>query len=99
MVRLSASFFAAQLWEGSAYMRDYRSISLADARREYLATSTTAMPIAGFIAWSALAVAAYMLGDRLPSFAPFHRGSYPIPAGPRHRQDTRRTRDPVQRQA
>ena len=52
-------------------MRDYSSISLADARREYLATSTTAMPIGGFVAWAGLAVAAYSLGDRLPTFAPF----------------------------
>ncbi len=56
-------------------MKDYSTISLADARRDYLATSTTAMPIGGFIAWGALAVAAYILGDRLPSFAPFMDGS------------------------
>ena len=79
MVRLSPSLSAAQLWEGSAYMRDYQVISLADARRDYLATSTTAMPIAGFIAWSALAVAAYMLADRLPSFAPFIAAAIPFP--------------------
>lgn len=60
-------------------MRDYSSISLSDARRDYLATSTTAMPIGGFIAWSALAVAAYILGDRLPSFAPFVAAAIPFP--------------------
>ena len=60
-------------------MRDYSTISLADARRDYLATSTTAMPIGGFIAWSALAVAAYVLGDRLPSFAPFVAAAIPFP--------------------
>lgn len=60
-------------------MRDYSGISLADARRDYLATSTTAMPIGGFIAWSVLAVAAYVLGSRLPSFAPFVAAAIPFP--------------------
>jgi hypothetical protein len=60
-------------------MRDYSGISLVEARRGYLATSTTAMPIGGFIAWSALAVAAYVLGDRLPSFAPFVAAAIPFP--------------------
>lgn len=60
-------------------MRDYSTISLADARRDYLATSTTGMPIAGFIAWSALAAAAYFLGDRLPGFAPFVAAAIPFP--------------------
>jgi hypothetical protein len=60
-------------------MSDYSAISLADARREYLATSTTAMPIAGFIAWSALATAAYYLGEALPSFAPFIAAAIPFP--------------------
>lgn len=61
------------------HMRDYSTISLADARRDYLATSTTAMPIGGLIAWSALAVAAYILGDKLPSFAPFIAAAIPFP--------------------
>lgn len=60
-------------------MRDYSTISLADARRDYLATSTTAMPIAGLIAWSALALSAYVLGDRLPDFAPFIAAAIPFP--------------------
>ena len=60
-------------------MKDYSTISLADARREYLATSTTAMPIGGFLAWAALAIAAYLLGDRLPSFAPFIAAAIPVP--------------------
>ena len=60
-------------------MRDYPTISLADARRDYLATSTTAMPISGFLAWAALAVAAYLLGDRLPYFAPFIAAAVPFP--------------------
>lgn len=60
-------------------MKDYSGISLADARREYLATSTTAMPIGGFVAWAALAIAAYALGARLPYFAPFVAAAIPFP--------------------
>lgn len=60
-------------------MKDYTTISLAEARRDYLATSTTGMPIGGFIAWAALAIAAYSLGDRLPAFAPFVAAAIPFP--------------------
>jgi hypothetical protein len=60
-------------------MTDYSTITLADSRREYLANCTTAMPIGGFMAWAALAVAAYTLGDRLPSFAPFVAAAAPVP--------------------
>jgi hypothetical protein len=60
-------------------MTDYSTISLADARRDYLANSTTAMPIGGLIAWTALAIAAYVLGDRLPTFAPFVAAAIPVP--------------------
>lgn len=60
-------------------MPDYSQISLAEARRDYLATSTTAMPMGGLIAWAALAVAAYLLGDRMPSFFPFVAAILPVP--------------------
>ena len=60
-------------------MTNYSSITLVDARREYLATSTTAMPIGGLIAWTALALASYVLGDNLPSFAPFVAAASPVP--------------------
>lgn len=60
-------------------MKDYSNISLAAARRDYLATSTTAMPIGGFIAWSVLALAAYLLGDRLPTYVPFIAAAIPFP--------------------
>ncbi|WBH16795.1 DUF7010 family protein [Sphingomonas radiodurans] len=60
-------------------MKDFSTISLADARREYLATSTTAMPIGGFIAWSALAISAFVLGDRLPAFVVFIAAAIPFP--------------------
>lgn len=60
-------------------MIGYSSMSLAEARRPYLATSTMAMPIAGFIAWAALALAAYWLGDRLPTYARFIAAAIPFP--------------------
>ncbi len=60
-------------------MKDYSAVSLGDARREYLATSTTAMSIGGLIAWSALAVSAFFLGDQLPTFAPFVAAAIPVP--------------------
>ncbi|MFS0735561.1 hypothetical protein ABC347_00785 [Sphingomonas sp. 1P06PA] len=60
-------------------MKDYATISLADARRDYLASCTTAMPIAGLLSWSVLAIAAGLLGDRLPSFAPFAAAAAPVP--------------------
>lgn len=60
-------------------MKDYSSISLADARRDYLASSATAMPIGGVLAWAGLAIAAYLLGDRLPEFAPFIAAAIPFP--------------------
>jgi hypothetical protein len=60
-------------------MTDYSTISLAAARREYLANCTTAMPVGGFIAWAALAVAAYVMGDRLPGFLPFIAAAAPVP--------------------
>lgn len=60
-------------------MKDYSTITLAEARREYLATSTTAMPIGGLIAWTALALASYTLGDDLPSFVPFVAAAMPLP--------------------
>ena len=59
--------------------KDYSSISLAEARREYLATSTTAMPMGGLLAWAGLAVAAFILGDRLPFYAPYVAAAAPFP--------------------
>ena len=60
-------------------MQDYSTISLANARREYLANCTTAMPIGGFISWATLAIAAHALGERLPSFVPFVAAAAPVP--------------------
>jgi hypothetical protein len=60
-------------------MTDFNAMPLAEARRAYLASCTTAMPVGGLIAWSALAVAALLLGDRLPAFAPFIAAAAPVP--------------------
>ena len=60
-------------------MRDYSTMPFADVRQDYLATSTTAMPVGGLIAWSGLAVAAYAFGDTLPYFAPFVAAAIPVP--------------------
>ena len=60
-------------------MKDYKTISLAEARRDYLASSTTGMPIAGFIAWSALAIIAFVLGDTMPTWIPFVAAAIPFP--------------------
>lgn len=60
-------------------MRNYSTMPFADVRRDYLATSTTAMPVGGLIAWSMLALASYVFGDRLPYFAPFVAAAIPVP--------------------
>jgi hypothetical protein len=60
-------------------LSDYLDISLVDARREYLANSTTAMPIGGVIAWASLAIAAYFSGTQLPSFVPLVAAAAPVP--------------------
>jgi hypothetical protein len=60
-------------------MRDYSTISLADAREDYLSTSTTAMPIAGLISWGLLSIVSFNMGDRLPTFAPFIAAAIPFP--------------------
>lgn len=64
---------------GEGKMKDYSNVLLAVARRDYLAASTTAMPMAGLVAWLALAIASYILGDRLPFFAPFIAAAIPFP--------------------
>lgn len=86
---IAADRTSAQRWRSSHLnggagrlgerMKDYSTIALAYARRDYLAASTTAMPVAGLIAWAALAVAAYVLGDRFPGFAPFVAAAIPFP--------------------
>ncbi|MBZ6377727.1 hypothetical protein B5C34_03440 [Pacificimonas flava] len=60
-------------------MSDFRAMSLADARRDYLANSTTAMPIGGLIAWGSLAAIAWHMGDDLPVWIPFTAAAAPVP--------------------
>ena len=60
-------------------MKDFSNISLAEARRDYLASSTTAMPIGGLIAWGGLAVAAFLLGKAMPAFVPLTVAALPFP--------------------
>lgn len=64
---------------GHGRMQDYSKVTLGDARREYLATSTTAMPIGGLVSWTSLAAALYVFGDRLPGFAPYIAAALPFP--------------------
>ncbi|WP_158094225.1 DUF7010 family protein [Erythrobacter donghaensis] len=58
---------------------DFSSTSLADARREYLRTSTTGMPIAGLISWASLALALVLLDGQLPAWAVFTAAAAPFP--------------------
>lgn len=60
-------------------MQDYSKISLEDARRDYLATSTTGMPFAGLIAWGALSISAFVLREDLPTYAAFVAAAIPFP--------------------
>lgn len=60
---------------------DFSSASLADARREYLRTSTTGMPLAGLVTWGTLALALAMaaMGRDLPAWAVFTAAAAPVP--------------------
>jgi len=60
-------------------MTDYANMALAKARQDYLANTTTAMPIGGLIAWSALALGLFLIPDRLPYWAPFVAAAIPVP--------------------
>ena len=53
--------------------------ALVDLRRDYLASSTEGMPIAGFIAWAALAVISWRLGDAMPPWVAFSAAAAPFP--------------------
>lgn len=58
---------------------DFSTVSLSDARREYLRTSTTGMPIAGLISWAGLALALVLLDGQLPAWAVFTAAAAPVP--------------------
>lgn len=60
-------------------MTDYNTMTLSAARRAYLASSTTALPLSGFICWTCFMVAAYFLGSDLPIYAPYVAAAAPVP--------------------
>lgn len=58
---------------------DYGKATLQEVRRDYLANSTTAMPIGGLIAWAGLAMAALMIGPKMPAMVAFIAAAAPVP--------------------
>lgn len=60
-------------------MTDYSNQSLRELRQSYLRDSSDAMPIAGFICWSALAALALYLRDALPYWAILVAPAAPLP--------------------
>lgn len=60
-------------------MTDYNTMTLFSARRAYLASSTTALPLSGFICWTCFMAAAYFLGSDLPIYAPYVAAAAPVP--------------------
>jgi hypothetical protein len=58
---------------------DMRERSLAALQRDYLDSSTTGMPIAGLIAWGALAIASWQMGDNMPAWFVFIAAAAPVP--------------------
>ena len=60
-------------------MTDYNVQPLVEVRRDYLANSTTALPLGGFICWTAFALAAFAFGTELPPFAPYVAAAAPVP--------------------
>lgn len=58
---------------------DHGRTSLTDLRASYVASSTDAMPIAGVIAWSVLALLALWLGPALPYWAVLVAPAAPLP--------------------
>lgn len=60
-------------------MSDLTDQSLEELQRQYLAGCTTAMPIAGLIAWAALAVVSWQMDDAMPPWAAFTAAAAPFP--------------------
>lgn len=60
-------------------MSDMRDLSLKQLQRDYLDDSTTGMPIAGFIAWAALAIISWQMGDTMPAWFAFTAAAAPFP--------------------
>lgn len=60
-------------------MTDYHSQPLTEVRRDYLANSTTALPLGGFACWTGFALAAFLFKTELPPFAPYVAAAAPVP--------------------
>ena len=60
-------------------MTDYNTMTLSSARRAYLASSTTALPLSGFICWTTFMVVVYFLGSDLPIYAVYVAAAAPVP--------------------
>ncbi len=52
---------------------------LKEMQRQYLAGCTTGMPIAGLIAWAALAAVSWRMGDTMPAWVAFVAAAAPFP--------------------
>ena len=60
-------------------MSDMRDHSLKELQRGYLADSTAGMPMGGLIAWAALALASWQMGDAMPAWVAFTAAAAPVP--------------------
>jgi hypothetical protein len=60
-------------------MSEMRGQTLIELQREYLATSTAGMPIGGLIAWAALALISWQMGDAMPAWVAFTAAAAPVP--------------------
>ena len=60
-------------------MTDYSTITLADARRDYLEHTTPSMPVGGLISWGIFSVLLLTMPDRLPWWAALTVGAIPVP--------------------
>ena len=56
-----------------------RDQSLRQLQRDYLDTSTAGMPIGGLIAWGALALISWQMGDAMPAWVAFTAAAAPVP--------------------
>jgi hypothetical protein len=60
-------------------MIEMRHQSLTELQRDYLSDSTAGMPIGGLIAWAALALISWQMGDAMPTWVAFIAAAAPFP--------------------
>ena len=60
-------------------MTEMRAQPLVQLQRDYLDDSTAGMPIGGLIAWGALALISWQLGDAMPAWVAFTAAAAPVP--------------------